>query len=302
MARAATAGLPGTFVAWLSAGLMGAKTRLGSARGWVRTDGKPFADEVADLASGVFWYPPRLDELGVDVGPVRVMTGTMGDGTPAPNDCSALTGGTGEGISAGLATSTHRRWTFDQQIVTCASQNRLYCFQTDLQVPLNPIAANGRKAFLSSAWIPSNGLAGADAQCAADATGASLGGTFKALLATSFATAASRFNASGLTWVRTDGVALAPTAAAVLAGTVDTTLEVDAAGGYVDDDVAWSGVSGTGTPGTVGTTTGTCTDWTGTTGNGGVGLVHESTARWFAFTTFACTTTSNRLYCLEEAN
>jgi hypothetical protein len=302
MARAAAAGLPGTFVAWLSAGLMGAKTRLGTARGWLRTDGKPFADEVADLAAGVFWYPPRFDEFGVDAGPVRVMTGTKGDGTADNYDCTALTGGTAEGIETGLASSTHRRWTFDQQLATCASQNRIYCFQTDLQVPVKPIPVTGRKAFLSSAWTPSNGLPGADAKCAADATSANLTGTFKALLSTSFSTAASRFDGSGQPWVRVDGVPLAPTAAAVLAGTVDTTLEVDATGAYVDDDVTWTGVSSMGTPGTVGTTTGTCTDWTATTGSGGMGLVHESTARWFSFATSTCTTTTNRLYCFELGN
>jgi hypothetical protein len=297
MARAADAGLSGTFVAWLSAGLMGAKTRLGSARGWTRPDGKPFADRIEDLTSGVFWYPPRIDEHGNDVGEVRVITGTKGDGTPDSFDCTALSGGTAEGIQTGSSSSTHRRWTYDQQLATCASQNHLYCFQTDLQVPVKPVAVAGRKAFLSSPWVPNGNLSGADTQCMADATTAGVVGEFQALLSTSFATAASRFNGSGLPWVRVDGVALAPTAAAVLAGTLDTTLEVDAAGLNVDDDVVWTGVSSSSPPGTLGTNT--CTDWAATTGNGGMGLVHQSSDRWFGFSVSSCTTTTNRLYCLE---
>ena len=47
--RARAANLRGTFVALLSSSTVDARTRLGTARGWVRTDGRPFADTQDDL-------------------------------------------------------------------------------------------------------------------------------------------------------------------------------------------------------------------------------------------------------------
>src|ERR1700734_4365982 len=52
-------GLPGTYVAWLGTSTASAVSRLGSARGWVRPDGKPFADRASDLGVGGVFYPPR---------------------------------------------------------------------------------------------------------------------------------------------------------------------------------------------------------------------------------------------------
>src|SRR5215510_6780649 len=46
---AANAGLPGVYVAWLSTSATNAIDRLAGARGWVRPDGRPFADTSADI-------------------------------------------------------------------------------------------------------------------------------------------------------------------------------------------------------------------------------------------------------------
>src|SRR5206468_3194505 len=46
---AAAAGLPGEYRAWLSTAAHYARDRLAGARGWIRTDGAPFADTVDDL-------------------------------------------------------------------------------------------------------------------------------------------------------------------------------------------------------------------------------------------------------------
>src|SRR5262249_21678466 len=83
--RAMAASLPGTYRAWLSTSTVNAKDRLAGARGWVRTDGLPFADTIADIVSGKILYPIRLDERGADLptalGQVFVATGTDPDGT-----------------------------------------------------------------------------------------------------------------------------------------------------------------------------------------------------------------------------
>lgn len=68
-ALAEAAGLPANvYKAWLSTSNENAKDRLGSARGWVRKDGKPFADTVADIVSGKIFHPLRIDENGADTG------------------------------------------------------------------------------------------------------------------------------------------------------------------------------------------------------------------------------------------
>ena len=54
--RAAFAGLPGTYVAWLSTPTVSAHSRI-QGRGWVRRDGRPFVDTIADLEQSKMLYP-----------------------------------------------------------------------------------------------------------------------------------------------------------------------------------------------------------------------------------------------------
>src|SRR5579862_2649322 len=94
-ARAAKAvGLSGTFKAWLSTSKRNAKDKLGTARGFVRVDGQPFADQVSDIVAGRIFNPLDIDENG-DAhpdSPNPVWTGTLGDGTVATGDtCSDWT-------------------------------------------------------------------------------------------------------------------------------------------------------------------------------------------------------------------
>ena len=69
------------FVAWMSDATSNARARLGaSARGWVRMDGRPFADTQSDLFSNnVVFHPIRLDENGTDPGRQLVLTGANTD-------------------------------------------------------------------------------------------------------------------------------------------------------------------------------------------------------------------------------
>src|SRR5690606_37464596 len=54
-ARAEAGGLPRpeSYVAWLSDDTVSAIDRLSGSRGWVRPDGRPFVDTLADLESGI---------------------------------------------------------------------------------------------------------------------------------------------------------------------------------------------------------------------------------------------------------
>ena len=80
-ARAAAAGLTGTFVPWISDATTHAGDRLAGARGWVRFDGAPFADSPESLLQqNQTFYPILFDELGNDPGPRPTMSATTGDG------------------------------------------------------------------------------------------------------------------------------------------------------------------------------------------------------------------------------
>lgn len=82
---AASAGLPGTYVAWLSSATIAAKDRLGSARGWIRRDGKPLADWIEDLGRRLL-HPIVLDEHGLNIGLFdAVFTSTRANGVTDPD-------------------------------------------------------------------------------------------------------------------------------------------------------------------------------------------------------------------------
>ena len=313
-ARASAAGLPGTYKAWLSASTASARTRLGAATGWVRTDGKPFANGLADLTAGRILYPLVLDERGASVAGVTAWTATTGTGNLTSTACSDWTDGTSTAVTATIGFSDYGTsgWTQNGG-GTCASTQHLYCLGTSWTATATPPAATGvRRAFVTDgAWIPSGGLAGADALCTSEATAAGLPGTYRALLATSTATAASRFSITGGPWARVDDVVLAPTAAGFL-GTAagappvfwQAPLNVSASRQYRFDR-AWAGAptlasNGNGT---------SCGNWTtaASTAWGDVGITASSrTATAFAnYTTLgsgitACDTTGNKIYCLQQ--
>lgn len=60
---ATAAGLPGTYVAWLSDSNTDAKDRLGDASGWLRIDNRPFARSVDELLMDGPLYPLIIRRL-----------------------------------------------------------------------------------------------------------------------------------------------------------------------------------------------------------------------------------------------
>jgi len=304
-ARAEAAGLPkNTYRAWLSASSVNAIDRLGEARGWVRVDGKPFADSKADLAAGKIFYPIRVNEFGVyeDSPYERVWTGTYSSGIVSEDTCNGWTSfsktesgtaGSKDGVTT-VFTSTEAAF--------CSDSKRLYCFGVDNDTPvaLKPVA--GRIAFhTKSPWIPSGGLAAADQLCMAEAQQAGLSGSFKALLATVGASAASRFDSSGQPWVRPDGAAIAPTAAAFFASNYSETSITQSADGqlYFGSYAVWTG----GLPTIEGTAVTTCNDWT-SAGAANVAVIGLSGFTYqrslFGGAESNCNATWVHLYCLQE--
>jgi hypothetical protein len=162
--------------------------------------------------------------------------------------------------------------------------------------------STGRLAFVSSnTLVPGGGIAAADSICSSEAKAAGLAGSFKALLATDGASAASRFDLRGLPWVRPDGVAIVDKAAD-LAQHLNAPIDVGASGAY-DFGGAWAW-AGAPTPGVAGSAASTCASWTSRSSDPyfyGLGGEPGSINSDLGFGTFSFLCESNyRVYCLQQ--
>jgi hypothetical protein len=294
-ARATAANLPGTYVAWLSTTAAAAKDRLGSARGWVRVDGKPFADTVADIVASRIQYPIRVNELGGEYNKPKdaeALTLTAPDGTAAAGaTCADLTSTSASG-EMGVPVGSGLEWTGLGPSLCASVSYHLYCFGIDRTTALPPNTGPRRNAFASSApWSVGGGLASADALCTSEASAAGLPGSYLALLATSTASAASRF-AAGVPWARVDGTIVTTEFEAP-----QTPIDRTANGTLIPQTYVWVGASDFVSAGVH-----TCSDWTNpanvldaTSGN----------AAWagpmaISASTDYCSSTTRYLYCLEQ--
>jgi cysteine-rich repeat protein len=138
--RATSAGLSGNFQAWLtdSTPESAPATRFASTSfaGWyLATDDTPIAHGWTDLTDGDLLAPIQADENGETVGDAIVWTNTAPDGTqdPANKHCAGWTSGslTEKGTTGASSTNIlDAGWTKFSDEDDCASDNRLYCFQT----------------------------------------------------------------------------------------------------------------------------------------------------------------------------
>lgn len=296
---AGDAGLPdGTYLAWLSSTSDGidARDRLAGTRGWVRPDQQPFADTVDDLVAGRIFYPAGLDEDGTDrtggaIGAL-VATGTGADGRATGEDCGGFQSNEGS-LRFGRGDGGAVLWTAADAL-NCTTDMRLYCFGTGRVHELEPPPPADRLAFVTAApFEVGGGIDGADGACGADALASGLGGrSFHALLATTSATAISRFEvSSSRPWHRVDGVRVTHDFADLTAP-----LEVTATG---DEHV--SGPVFTGAVLADQNGTDTCADWIEGTGaaSAQLGESARSTVEAFGGAGVQPCDTPARLYCLE---
>ena len=308
--RAVAAGLAGTYRAWLSTSTVNAIDRLGSASGWVRPDGKPVLNSIGDVAQNKIFYPPRLDEFGNDLGANQaVLTATAADGTliadtrsGASLACDDFTSAANVvGWMGGLASANCAMFT-GYYSDECSEYARLYCFGTDRTAQVAVAPATGRHAFMTAGhWIPGGGIGSADTFCQNEATAANLPGTYKALLAPSGASAASRFSESGAPWISSDGIPLAATASAFFSAALLDVSPNSTADGSVRyaNYVVWSGAA---TMTTAGTDTTTCGNWQTQSGAGSSGIAGDTSAtRFFGnSSSTSCSFGFGLLTCLQE--
>jgi hypothetical protein len=298
--RATAAGLPGTYVAWLSTSTVDAVSRLAGARGFVRPDGEPFADQPSEIAANQIFNNLHLDENGNDVGTDVVWTGTTSDGTASGNTCTDWGVATGNGRS-GNSEGGPAAWT-DAANTNCSQPHRIYCFGSSINaLTLGPNVQTGKIAFITNGTInPTNapGIAGADALCTTEATSAALPGTYKALLASSTASAISRFTVAAQ-YVRPDGTLIATGATLAAGSELASGIWQRPNGVYLASfsDVAWTGAT---TPSVAGTTTSTCTDFTSSTGSGTFGRGTVADATWWKDASSSPCGQAHHVYCLQE--
>lgn len=259
---ASAAGFPGTFVAWVSTSTIDARSRVGAARGWVRSDGLPVLDTMNDIASYVKPRGVVVDEYGAVPSNYFVITASTSAGLKTTGHCSNWTASTGPADGAVSDQTGERTLSFASS--PCGPQ-RVYCIQTDRTVPVilqPPPLAAGRYIFLGTTpFVPTGAAAAADSQCQGEATQAGLPGAYRALIATTTESAATRVGGIGGLWRRSDGVAVAwngldaPALDAAIIRRADGTLPSM----YYSEWLGAANLQVTGTP------NGTCQDWTSTT-------------------------------------
>lgn len=331
-ARATAAGLPGTYVAWMSDSLSDAYCRVHGLTGkkaamcgqgalpvsagpWVRPDGKAFAPSIERLLAPTraVFYPASLTESGVEVGSTdRVYTGTDDNGVLTSAACndwtsssSLVQGAMGEVNGGGVS------WT-DQGASDpgCNQIGRLRCVETTPGPALPSRHPVAKKMFLTSvsgtgnlsSWADAGGATGVtagDAICQARARFAGYANPqrFKAWLSYSFTSATSRITTNG-PWARPDGVVVATSEADLVDGRLAASPYLTEttlyAPGAVDAGNVWTGTTAYGSY-----TSYHCSSWSSASYTATIGRHDLSDARWSQATTMSCAA-DNRLVCLED--
>lgn len=302
-ADADAAGLGGTYVAWLSTSTTNAIDRLGGARGWVRPDGVMFADTSADIVARRVLSPASQLADGTDLSfdaMHSVVTGTDFSGVISSSGTCGDWSRTDATSSPGFLNST-TRWTIEELFpgaVMCTDPIRLYCFGTTYSVPVIAPPITGRRAFLSiTDAMPGSSISAFDAVCQTDADTYSLGGMWRAFVATSTASAASRFSSAAGRWQRLDGIPLAPTAVDLLTTGLRVPLNLGPDGIYRNAaaGTAWTGADTVTVVGGL-----TCGDWmiTNASSSARLGGYVYGGSRSFNFASIRCDS-NLPLYCLE---
>lgn len=288
-AAAVAGGLPGHYLAWLSTSTALAKTRIQmtGARGWVRTDGRPFARTPNEIAAGKIFYPPRLDENGTDLVNLglnsRVATGTDSDLSQAADNCVNFTG---PGmIRVGAFDAVWPFWTAMESL-DCTEVTHLYCFGVDRAFDLPTVAPAGKLAFVTTMAYSPTSLADADGVCTTEGGG----GLYRALIAPTDATARSRVTSTG-PYYRPDGMIVSVDLTTFIAPISQTR-----AGVYQQKSV-WFGAPDSTTNGNQSLN---CGNWTGAGTSPHLGDSSRTDDSMFSTGGMNSCGSAHRVYCIEN--
>lgn len=250
--------------------------------------------------------PLILDESGNNLGAQIVWTGTTDAGIASAFACGDWLIGTGESFGElGESTGGAGAWSDDASETSCNALAHLYCFGTSRVSALTVTPAAGRIAFVSKgSFATSGGVAGADTLCQNEASAAGLANptTFLALLSTSTAPAASRFDMSATSapYVRPDGIEIADAPTIAAGSTLDSGIWQHADGSYITEFAAatWTGSAA---PNDTGALPATCQDWMTTNGadTGSEGISNVTDVWWNSGMSTSCLEPLS-VYCLAQ--
>jgi hypothetical protein len=131
---ALTAGLDGTYMAWLSNAITSPSSRFTHSKApYVRTDGTKVANDWNGLTSGTLFVPINRDEKATVVSATTdVWTDTEANGTAiaSGSSCSGWTTTIGGAMgSYGHAAATDATWTNAGAVIVCTAYNHYYCVE-----------------------------------------------------------------------------------------------------------------------------------------------------------------------------
>lgn len=277
--------------AWVFTSTHDPRLALGDFRGWSATySWDPLLDRISDATSGRVRSEPFPGAYDM-----AMVSGLRPDGgLPAPSDvCADFTSTVGTMVR-GTGGYGGVRWFYDPLAppLPCAGAATVLCLEarTELLVLDAPAPSRVRQAFVSTPWVPLGGVAAADQHCGADATGAGLSGTFRALVGPTGMTAGERFSLPPDTaWANVTGTRVYRGISTWPYLNIDVQGRVVASDGNVASGTfVWSDGPNTGDDQT-------CSSWTGSGGTGAVRLLEGGGVYQLA----SCST-AQRLLCFED--
>lgn len=289
------------YVAMISDSTSLAKNRLGTARGWVRMDGAPFADTVTALfTNNVVYNSMRFDETGqVRIAPGFLMTGTLADGSlAAQQSCNDWTDSTGAfSVLVGSPEGGPNHWIDAGDGGGCTTLTRgLICMGNTKTSAVAPVVSAGRKVWLTNAAFTVGGTQTPDQMCQAQKpTGVT---TAIALISYNNKTILSSIDPA-MNYVRVDGTLVATGAQLPLAGTLASGIWQSADGVYrlIGLGFVWTG----GNLNAASTTAATCGNWGDPSQPAGiVGSSSEANSEWWSDIGTTCSTAAP-IYCIQTS-
>ena len=278
-------------VAWVFTSRRDPRIVLAASRGWTEPFRHPFLDRLQDAIEGRVWVP-----MGEGYGPIISGLQPGGALPTAGQVCNDFTSAAGtmvpgSGAMGGIA------WYHDAATTLgCGDSGYVLCLARGTPVRLLQSAGPHRTAFVSGPWIPSGGVAAADARCQTEATMAGLSGSFRALIAATGETAMQRFvDPHGPSWVTVTGTDVSPDQGRDFPTAPYVNIASDgkvvlSSGDTVSGTLLWTDVSAGDDPDT-------CASWTGGAGRTGAARRPETAD---GPTTRVSCTTAQRLVCLQD--
>jgi hypothetical protein len=287
------------YVAALSTRNLPLRPRLSAARGWIRPDGSPFADSVEGLFDrGQLFNAPALDEFGlVQIRPEGVnptLSGTLRDGTTAPDNCDDWTNPAGQ-MQVGLTAGGPDDW-LESELRSCTQLGQLICLGVAKNEPLPVAPSAGAKRIWLSQTTFEPGATRPDALCASALPPGVL--EARAFLAYPGRAADAALDAAA-TYARLDGVVVG-TGAEIASGQLRSGIWQRPDGSYsrgVSSPFAWTGQTDGHAPGTPSST---CNDWTTEVGSSPVGRYASIAELFGSAGVQPCNVAGGaHLYCVE---